>query len=111
MALSLSGIGLAILYMGFIAMFLILLLVTSLRLLIEKNTTQQPFRNLKTTQFFFANIFTGLFILLIAMTLTLLQIECLILDRAGFLSLSGLLLTVYFLPFICFVRLFNRARH
>ncbi|MES2681262.1 MAG: hypothetical protein V4635_15310 [Bacteroidota bacterium] len=111
MTLSLSGIGLAVLYLAFIALFLILLIATSLRLLVEKNNTQQPFRNLKTTKFFFANLFTGVFILLIAMTLTLMKIECLFLDHAGLLTLIAILLTVYFLPFICLVYLFKRAKN
>src|ERR1700739_3793411 len=104
MWISLSGIAMAFFGLILIVLFILVLIATSVTLFVQKNKTQNTFKELKGYRFFLANIFTGLFLLLLLPILWQIKKFDSFLDHNMHWFIT-LIFTCYFLPFFCFFKL------
>jgi hypothetical protein len=107
MSIGLSGI--AIFFFAFIlfVFFILGLIITSIILIVQKNRTQKVFRELKGARVFLANIFTGIFLLILMLFLWHVKSFDFFLNHSKWFFI--IVLGFYFLPFFFFIQLFKKV--
>ncbi len=106
MWISLVGMGLLLEGLIIAILFLVVLVVTTVILIVEKNKTKNSFRNLKVSRFFLANVFTGIFAILVISVSYQIQPVIYLMDHSSMFLI--VVIAQYFIPFFVFVKIFKR---